>query len=309
MRRATKLHLKRNLRRLTGGGLAILILATLLFVLRLIWGYQAERQFTATRAALIADGVRLHIDRPAVADADNAALAVMDALNAIQLTDAEKKLLYSLNYDDIIDNTRTDEQRRELREILARNAPVFAALRVAATRKHVQWPDAKDTVWVWNAGGKFHDVRGLYHLLCISAMLAHETGDGAAALDDLHLLLVLADVADQDLNLIAHLVAARCRNLVAWVVERIVPELDLSQPAAMEAAVRLLRGLQPSPHYLDAPAIAWEIQVEYLTEYWLEKYGPSYSWWLHPLTLNGTARMLEKQRTIGVPAMRADNYQ
>jgi len=302
MRRATKLYFKRNVRRLV---LAILIPVLLLFALRLIWGYQADRQFAATRAALIARGILFQPDRSAVPDDDNAALGVMNGLRYIQLTPGEKELVEggSLSYFNLVDRIRTDEEKRELRGILAKNASVIAFLRVAVARKHVQWPNADDAI-------SHRDFVNMFNLLCNAALLAHDARDDAAALDDLRLILALADVADQAPDMLAHITAAEGRHMAALAVERLVPEFDLvSQPAAMEAAVRLLRELQPSQHYLDAPARNWGAQIDVLAnrERWSEE-AALHGWWLQPRITNEMTRIMNKM-AAAVIALRADNYQ
>jgi len=128
---------------------------------------------------------------------------------------------------------------------------------------------------------------------------------------------------DQNPTAASHYAAGAGRELVAEAIEQIVPTLDLSQHVAMEAAIRLLCELQPSEHYLDAPAINWEASIDAETNIetladqlepqslqprWrMKDCNPLYRWMIRPLIVNEMTRLMNLM-ALHVPSVRAESY-
>ncbi len=283
----------------------------LLLAVRLLWGLEATHRLAAVNASLRARGIRLDPPQVQVPDDQNAALAIIQAIQAIKLTSAEDDLLTegdkSDNKDGFTGITWTDAHLPAVRAILARNDAVFHWLRVAEERPAAHWP-VSAAGFQLPPGHPLYKDRLLADLLFDAALAAHLDHHEREALEDLSAILTLARTVDQDPAELSHLVALAIRAVAAGGVERFNLELHLTQSdGSIDAARGLLTALQEASQDRGERAIAFENEIGLAMVSPEPGMQPFWQWWFQPLFLDETART-KHAKAEDIASLRADNW-
>ena len=243
---------------------AVCVLALLLLlpvVVRLWWGYSAERELEAVVSQIEARGEPLawaDLAPEPIPDDDNAVLLYAKA--------AEVPLIAEVETDDRGDpRTPEDEhlnrlqdmlgdlaassnyRRRhaeEVREILELSRAAFRLCREGRDRKGANWQMDFSAPAIEYELPPLWAHRRLAEALWLAALVAHEAGDDAAAVGYLRDVLALGRCLHTMPTLLGHLVALNVQEHACEAIERIAPGLSVGRDrkGAKVANVRALMG-------------------------------------------------------------------
>lgn len=218
------------------------------------WGHYADSQIQAEIDAIRARGEPLlakdFIPSP-IPDEQNAAelykraVACNPLLNKEhpdRFSDADMDRLASMISVAILDQQFRQEHREDLARILEISSESFALARQARYVEGVDWKlDYSSGIFraqLPRLGGQ----RDLAKLLCTAALVAHERGDHAAAVENLRDCLAIAAAVDATHTLVDHLFNISIRNLTAETIEKIAPTLQvgLDEREARPERVKML---------------------------------------------------------------------
>lgn len=214
--------------------LGVVVVLVLLSLLRWWWGREADKRLNAEIARIKARGEPLFLEdfkAPPVADEENAAKALMDALAMWDET-----------------NLVVDE-----RKYLADNAEALALVRKARDMPGCDWGIKLVSPGIDTLLPHLGSMRMLARKLVGVAETQLDIDDEAEAVETLHDTLVLATLVDQPpTTLISHLVSLSIRALAVDKARQLAPRLD-----NREAINRLTAALLDETAVLEDHRQAW----------------------------------------------------
>lgn len=203
---------------------AVCVLLVGLTLLRVGWGFVAERKLTARIEAYHARGEPILASdfvHPAPPDKDNAAYYLTQASQALVTTPPG-----GLAYDDVNDDMRlAAEQPAEAGKMLIRQAAALKFLRQARLAPGCDWQIPPDMNSLNTAVVSFGSLRALAKLGCATAVIHHERGNDAEAVESLFDVFSLAERTGRMGLLISGLVSSAIEGLAVSTMEYIAPRL------------------------------------------------------------------------------------
>lgn len=200
---------------------------------------QAQKALEADLEALHGKGEPARaedLDRPAVADAEN---AVLDLRAAIKSVNTESKALRA--YDDLnwpLSVPLSKEQETIARAWVKECAPALKLIKSAMAKGKVNWKRPYTTPLIKVMLPDLSGMRMLANILQPAALVAHADGDDIAALEHVRELLFLSRAAGDEPFLVSHLVGLGIDALACDVCRRIGPTLQLGKEPAMREQLR-----------------------------------------------------------------------
>ena len=198
-------------RRLRRFGVLVGCLLVGLVLLRVWWGYEANRRLEAEIKRYQAAGQIVYASEfDAVLDAipadNNAALLYEEAMNATTSTTASGVSIDEFYYEPDTFHKKPDAAE----ELIESNTNVLRLVREARSRRQVAW---SHRLQGGAAIGPMSSQRSLAKLLYFAASYHHRTGDHAEAVETMHDLLAFGDAVATHPTLISNLVAWACHGL------------------------------------------------------------------------------------------------
>jgi hypothetical protein len=218
--------------------LATGVLVVALVILRLWWGWEAERRLEAKIAEYRAAGQPVTLEDfqfPPVPDDDNAAKLLQDAAAAIVTPGG-----LGVSLDDVFGDIRlVEEHADEVGKLVEANADALRRARQARSRPGTDWKLGMRSPVINVILPDLSSQRHLAKLLCTAALYQHHTGDDAESVETIGDVLEVAERVGEMPFLISEFVSIAIYALADTVVEQIAPNLlvDIGSPEPTGASV------------------------------------------------------------------------
>jgi hypothetical protein len=208
--------------------LAVAVLILALAALRWWWGYEAERRLQAKIDEYHAAGQPVTIEDfqfPPVPDEENAAKSLMDAASALvrpPAADAFVEDLYSYPEGVV-------EHADAVGRWVASNAEVLRLVRAARSKEQVDWGLRFSSPVINILLPQLSPQRQLARFLCTTALLQHNAGDDAGAVETVRdVFAQTKKLGEMRGFLISRLVAIAVDALAVSELEAIAPTLRVA---------------------------------------------------------------------------------
>lgn len=212
--------------------------------------HRAEKRLAVEIEQWKLEGIPLEapkLDQPFVADEENAAVVLMNAVHSL----GDMTEWYKLDNDDAFTKFPwSAEALAFMDKTTAINQKALAGLRAARNLKKIKWnddgSDEVDSLMRDPYRSELERIHQLAMLTESTAMAAHLRGDDTAVLEYLHDLQFIAEALAQH----PHIQARRVTSRVDWVAARMIGsignELRINTPALRtEIKARMARWLNP----------------------------------------------------------------
>lgn len=216
------------LKRLTVvGGLLLLTL----LVVRLWWGWHAERKLQAVIDEIVARGEPIYPadfnPKEEIRDDENAAKFLIDAGAALNIQRGDRDIL-----DKVYGNPlRAQRHLKEMKRIIEANVKALDLVRQARTRSGVDWGVRVSSPAINTMLPSVPGQRSLVKLLAAITIHEHMTGNDANAIERCEDILSQADTIDSHAIQVTHLAALAGSALGVNVLEAIMHDLQISAEA------------------------------------------------------------------------------
>ncbi|HEY1629249.1 MAG TPA: hypothetical protein VGF52_05285, partial [Tepidisphaeraceae bacterium] len=207
----------------------VILILLLLTVLRIWWGYDAEKKLDALIASLHAAGEKIlpeDFNSPPIPDSENAADYLNRAAAAINLN-AEPPAASNMFYPGYL--PMPAEWYAVAGKAVAANQTPLQLTRQARQHRPVDWKiHFASPTNLFSILPRLNPQRELANLLADTALEEHLTGNDSEAIETIRDLFAQSDALDQRPILISHLVAIGIRALGLHRLQLIAPGLRLA---------------------------------------------------------------------------------
>jgi hypothetical protein len=209
--------------------LAVGVLILALAALRWWWGYEAQRRLQAKIDEYHALGQPVTIEDfqfPPVPDEENAAHFLVQAASALVRPPIEDAVAEELcSYPEGV-----PEHADAVARWVATNGETLRLVHEARGKNGIDWGLRYTSPVINITFPSFSSQRALARFLCATALLQHQKGDDASAVDTLRGVLFQAEAVGQEQGfLISHLVAMAIDALGVNTLEAIMPTLPVGE--------------------------------------------------------------------------------
>ncbi len=272
----------------------IVAVPVLLLLVRLAWGFEANRRLANTQRSLGERGLRVHVTQfhhSPMPEADNATIPLLRGVRGMKLTTAERNAILA---DDPIARlpmrSLGPADTRLVATARTANTPLLQAIDKAGQCKSAAWKVEGGTPMATLAA-TMPELRTATNLLLALALMAQDEGNDVAALAHIRRLLIVARVLAHHPELTLNLQAWRGAIVAAQMLERLQNTLVLTPettPLLKNLAALMLddapfrAGLLTALEYeaANCPLMA-------------DKYFPDFSaWWIRPLMTRSVERSM-----------------
>jgi len=214
----------------------VAILLVALGGLRWGWGRHADKILQAEIDRYRAAGQPVYpsdFDPPPVADADNAALVLENAAQALKGSTKDQDRML----DELSGHPEVSARRhKDVREIVELSAEARALARKARSMPGSDWGVRVRSPAISVLLPHLATQRRLAKVLAIAAIWHHQNGNDAEAVEIIRDMMAQADRLDEQPFLISHLVAVATYRLAGRCVEDLTPSLKIADEQADAAA-------------------------------------------------------------------------
>jgi hypothetical protein len=206
------------------------------------WGVRGAGRFQRTIEKLKARGEPVTLadfNDPPVPDDQNAALDLRAAARSMKVNSPAWKAFEQLEEYRL---PFTDEERSATLKVLAENPAALEKLHDARSKKDAAWGIRFTTPLISILLPDLNEQRELANLAAARAMMSHDTGDDAAAVETLRDILAQSRAVDRQPVLVGHLVALGISALATDRIGQISADLKVGDRdgAATREQVRAL---------------------------------------------------------------------
>lgn len=292
MQRRNRVRFKRFVR-----SLALLLLVPAVLVgFRLAWGMEASHRLAVTRARLRAMGMPTCAadlpDPSKIPPEQDAVIPFEHAMALFKLSPDDLRIVSPDVTREPVTAVLTDAEIAALERIAGEHQQTFDELDTAAKRNQYGWPISEHYYFGTDSHYSFAESNEVIRLLGWMAVIDASGPRDLRALADLRRMVSTAHISDQNPMLLAHLIAIYEFLQAAEFTERLIPQMDWSNPQTQAEGKLLLAEFQRD---FNAPDFArtWDGETVFLDSLISESGRPGTPPLLMPVTDDDEARGLE----------------